>query len=176
MSSQEITALWEEYYPKVYGYFYRRIETKEDVEDLTSITMTAFINVITDAQKSSRLVSKHGYLWKIANNQLCNFIRDKVKKPLTVGLNDNLSSIEDSFEQIVSDRYRSKMEDLHKCFQEKLKGDDYRLVCELIIEDKKSDQVAQMFNLTSSNVRQRCSRALKKLRESCQKIYDICYH
>ena len=35
-------SLWDEYYAKVYGYFYRRLDDKFLVEDLTAETLNDF--------------------------------------------------------------------------------------------------------------------------------------
>jgi DNA-directed RNA polymerase specialized sigma24 family protein len=35
MQDSDVEKQWSEYYPKVYGYFFRRLNSREDVEDLT---------------------------------------------------------------------------------------------------------------------------------------------
>jgi hypothetical protein len=35
LSQTKLFNTWEEYYPKVYGYFLRRVNNHTDVEDLT---------------------------------------------------------------------------------------------------------------------------------------------
>ena len=43
ITESSLFALWDELYPKVYAYFLRRVDNRLDVEDLTSITLTSFL-------------------------------------------------------------------------------------------------------------------------------------
>jgi DNA-directed RNA polymerase specialized sigma24 family protein len=78
MSNFNINAEWEIYYPKVYGYFFRRLNNRLDVEDLTSLVLSQFFQTLLDQEKASRILNQNAYLWKIARNQLATFIDTKV--------------------------------------------------------------------------------------------------
>jgi RNA polymerase sigma factor (sigma-70 family) len=84
-----IDQLWSEYYPKVYGYFFRRVNNRVDVEDLTSIVLTEFFNNTLDNPK---ILNPHGYLWSIAYFRLIDHIRTKSKTPRMIEIDDSFVS------------------------------------------------------------------------------------
>jgi RNA polymerase sigma factor (sigma-70 family) len=163
---------WDYYYPKIYGYFYRRLNNRIDVEDLTSVTLTQFFQVMLDEEKSRKIEDPLAYAWKIAHNQLVYFIKTKSTQKVTVGLVDELFSIDDDFERLESENFRLRKEQLMGCVQKTLTGQDYQIVIMSVIEDRKSAEVGDALELSSDTVRQRLVRALKKLREHCRQIWD----
>jgi len=171
LEQNDLFNIWEEYYPKVYGYFLRRVENRMDVEDLTSITLTGFLQKIQQDEKS--IENKHAFLWRIAHNQLCLFIKSKSKNPIAINIeSENLPDVEDSgAENQRSKSFQDRLDSLQKCIQKTISGEDYIIVCEIILADKKSPEVAQKLNLQPATVRQRFSRGLKKIREKCKAIW-----
>jgi RNA polymerase sigma factor (sigma-70 family) len=167
---------WDEYYPKVYGYFYRRLTNREDVEDLTSVTMMAFLDTINNPSKSEIITNKHAYLWKIAYNQLNTFLKQGYKLPIQVGLNDNIDTLDKQIDSCYSNRYQDKIADLKQCFQSTLSSEDFELVQLSIIDNLSSQEVANISGFSAANVRQKLSRNLKKLKKACQELYSICFH
>jgi RNA polymerase sigma factor (sigma-70 family) len=176
MTEQQINAIWEEYYPKVFGYFFRRVNNQADVEDLTSITLSGFMLVLVDDNKRQNIKNIHGFLWKIANNQLATFIRNKSKVLITVGLNDNLDSLDENIEDDLSDHYKAKIQDIDKCLQDTIKAEDYQIIRASIIDEMPSKEIAIMFNQTADNIRQRISRGIKKLKATCINLWQLCNH
>lgn len=167
----ELTAIWDEFYPMVYGYFFRRITNKVDVEDLTAITMNQFVMSIANPETSVRIVNYKAYLWKIAHNQLVNFIRRKSKSLITVGYNDDLTGINSELEDSRSSHYLAWQTDIHECFKSAIKDTDYNLVTDAIIEDIPAQELAIKYNLSYDNIRQKLSRNLKKLKATCLDIW-----
>ena len=86
MNNQTLQQKWDVYYPKVYGYFFRRVNNKTDVEDLTSMVLHKFFEVLINPEKSATLNNKNGYLWKIAHNHLVDFIKNKQKRPIVISI------------------------------------------------------------------------------------------
>jgi DNA-directed RNA polymerase specialized sigma24 family protein len=87
MSLTLADSLWETYYPRVFAYFYKRLNIREDVEDLTSLTMTSFMDGMLD--ESKQIAKPDAYLWRIAHNQLALFLRDKYKQKVVVAYDEN---------------------------------------------------------------------------------------
>ncbi len=169
MLSHQLEKMWEEYYPKVFGYFYRRVNTREDVEDLTSIVMQKFLDVMSE--RGEEIKSPNGYLWKMANNQLNYFINTKSKLPISVSTSEEYDSIDTSLDNYRSQNYKQKVESLMDCIKKVLKGVDFEIIKESLVEDKKSYEVAGELGLTADNVRQRLSRGLAKVRKKCGDLW-----
>lgn len=176
INESNLTNQWEEYYPKVYGYYFRRLTNREDVEDLTSVTMMAFLDTMSNPSKCQNITKPNAYLWKIAYNQLNIYLKQGYKTPIQVGLNDDIDSIDPRMDASYSNRFQDKITDLIECFQASLTGQDYELVQLLIVDNKSSQEVASITGLTPANVRQKLCRNLKKLKSACQELYSICYH
>jgi RNA polymerase sigma-70 factor (ECF subfamily) len=162
---------WDEYYPKVYGYFFRRLEQREDVEDLTSMVMTQFMLVLLDQEKCNRIENKLSYLWKIAHNHLVDFIATKKKRVIMVALDEDVSALDESLEKLYSRHVQERQQAVLKCVEHSLSSQDLELVQLSIMEDKQSAEVGKVLQLTAGNVRIRLYRALEKLRDKCREIW-----
>jgi len=171
MSNLNINAEWEIYYPKVYGYFFRRLNNRLDVEDLTSLVLFQFFQTLADPQKSSRILNQNAYLWKIARNQLATFINNKSKQMIIVGLDESVDSLDSNLETQTSSEYKIRIEKLLECVKKTLKGLDFSIVNYSLIEDRKSPEVANLLNITAENVRKRLSRSVSKLKAQCRAVW-----
>jgi RNA polymerase sigma-70 factor (ECF subfamily) len=171
MNQAEITHYWDEYYPKVYGYFFRRVNNQADVEELTSLTMHGFLDGIINPEKN--ISNPQAFLWKIAHNQLVTFIRFKAKHQIPISIeNEEEFAVDNQIESSRSDHYQSKVNDLMKCLKNQLDGQDQEIVELSIFDDRKSAEVGQMINLSPANVRKRLSRALQKVRTKCLELWQ----
>ncbi|MEM1312261.1 MAG: sigma-70 family RNA polymerase sigma factor [Patescibacteria group bacterium] len=176
MSDDVLRRTWKEYYPKVYGYFFRRITNKTDVEDLTSIVMTKFLNLFQDENKLNKIKNRHAYLWKIAHNQLVYFIKTQQKKAIEIGFGDDYFEIDNQIEHAYSTRYQHKIQCLLECIDQSLKDQDAQIVKMAFIEEKSSKSIGHIFELKPENVRQKISRSIKKLKLACRDIWQECKH
>lgn len=126
-SRATIDTHWAEYYPKVYGYFFRRVENKTDVEDLTSIVLTEFFNHVLD---NPQVRNPHAYLWKVAYHHLVNFVRRKGKRPTTIPLEPKHTSTEDPRRletELEAKTLSRKFERILQDAKTELKPQDYEL-------------------------------------------------
>jgi RNA polymerase sigma factor (sigma-70 family) len=171
LSQTKLFNTWEEYYPKVYGYFLRRVNNQTDVEDLTSVTLTAFLEKL---RSEMEIKNKNGFLWKIAHNQLCVFIKNKSKNPISVSVDEGsfAENFDMEVEETKSDYLEKRLEGLHKCIQNVLTGESYQIVFEIILKDKKSQEVASLLNLKADTVRQKLKRSLNKIRSKCKAVWQ----
>ena len=175
MSYYTIENQWKQYFPKVYGYFFRRIDAKIDVEDLTSLVMESFINALNNPDKI--LSNPNGYLWRVAHNHLVDYIKHKSKQPKTFSLDENFDIvIDESLENHRSDHFQSKVTDVMQCVETNLKGLEYKIVQQVVMYDQKSVDVAKDLNLKPENVRQIVSRSLKKLKAKCLDLWNTHLH
>ena len=146
------------WYNLVYAYFYRRVNTKEDADDLTSVVLSDFFMYKKEIEKPI------GLIWAIAKNKLKIFIYQKTKTPVS---NENIEELE----KIYSDSYYSRAESLINCAKKQLKNLDFDIVELSVLCDFDSKTVSEQVNLRPDNVRQKLSRSLKKLREKCRQIW-----
>jgi RNA polymerase sigma-70 factor, ECF subfamily len=154
-------SLWDEYYAKVYGYFYRRLDDKFLVEDLTAETLNDFF--------LSSKNSTQQYLWGIARNKLYGFLRQKYKEKL-LNLEDGDDLLLD-FGKNYSSHYLEKIELLKECVNEQLNQTDQEIVNLSIQEDFNSKDIASKLGINHGNVRIRLFRAIKKLKSKCKQIW-----
>jgi len=175
MSYYTIENQWNQYFPKVYGYFFRRVDTKADVEDLTSLVMESFINALNNPNQE--LSNPNGYLWRVAHNHLVDYIKHKSKLPKTFSLDENLdNTIDESLENHRSSHFQAKVADLMQCVELNLKGLEFKIVQQVVMFDQKSVDVAKDLNLKPENVRQIVSRSLKKLKANCLNLWNLHAH
>jgi RNA polymerase sigma factor (sigma-70 family) len=159
---------WMYWYPRVYAYFYRRVNSKFEVEELTANTMnTSFM--------AKDVLNFQAYLWRVAHNYLVKYINTKTTSPMIVSLHDNTGS-EDGFDEEVENQQASHFEDklknLKLCIQNHIqKPEDQKLIELCIYEEKNSTEVANILNIKSDNVRQKLSRLLRKLKQNCLELW-----
>jgi RNA polymerase sigma factor (sigma-70 family) len=158
--------LWNEYYSKVYGYFFKRVFVKEDVEEITTTTMNAFFQSLYDNTKSPSITNHHGYLWQIAKNQLYSYIKTK-----SSNVNLNIEDF-DNFEAKPTQLFEDRMASLKQCLKINCSDEEYEMIMMLVIDNIASKEVALQFNLSPENVRQRLSRTIKRLKSQCTQLYN----
>lgn len=162
----EMLKIWEKYYPRVYGYFFRRIDNQQDIEDLTSLCLTILL------EQSQQKVIKNIdlYLWKIVFNQLQEYFRSKSKIPVSLEIIENIS--------------QKELEIWEKKQQENQKNDQHQKLIELIINTAKKFLkpqeldlffsyyqesnvfLEQKYNLKPATLRQRIKRIKTKLKKN----------
>lgn len=164
MSKEISKETWDEYYAKVYGYFYRRIDNKSCVEDLTSQTLNDFFLSKTEIH------NQHAFLWTIAKRQLIKFIQQKDKNFANFAIED-LENYENTSTNPYNSNYLYKLEKLKDCVKNELNDLDKEIVEMSITEEFDSQTIAQKLEISSVNVRVRLFRAIKKLKQKCKEIW-----
>ena len=154
---------WNHWYNRVYGFFYRRVDSPSDVDDLTAMTLNDFF-------LKENVNNPQGLIWVIARNKLTDFIRSKPKHRVSDidNVPQHLLVNTDNYTQY----YQDRLERLKHCVQSNLKEQDYKIVELCAMYDFSSEKVAAELSLSSANVRQKLSRSLKKVREICAKIWQ----
>jgi len=164
---------WKEWYPKVYGYFYKRVGNKSDVEDLTAETMnTVFM--------AENVLNFRAYMWRVAHNYLIKYIDSKAKKPIIVSFDEEIdtdstvhNSIDLELDNQRSQVYTQKKEELLRCIKKQLKKEDKDIISLSIIQEKNSTEISKIINISATNVRKKLSRAIKKVKEMCKDLWFV---
>lgn len=166
---EELEEKWNYWYPRVYGYFYKRVDYRAEVEDLTANTMnTAFT--------AKNVLNFQAYIWRVAHNYLVKYINTKNTAPTPISLNEDWVSgeLHEDSEVIISDHYTQKISQLMECVKNNIKdADEQKLIQLSVIEEKNSTQIAQILDLKADNVRQKLSRLLKRLRKKCIELWPM---
>ena len=165
--SADVETNWNYWYPRVYGYFYKRVDDKIEVEDLTANTMnTVFI--------AKNIQNIPAYMWRVAHNYLVKYIDTKTTTPTPISFDENwaIAEYRENVEIIVSEKYTTKLTQLMECVKNNINNElDQKLIQLSIIEEQNSTQIAQILDLKPDNVRQKLSRLLKKLRQKCIELW-----
>jgi RNA polymerase sigma factor (sigma-70 family) len=160
---------WEYWYPRVYGYFYKRVNNKTDVEDLTSNTLSTVFT-------ANNVLNFQAYTWKVAHNYLVRFIDLKTKTPTPIPLDENLnwspSQCDLESENAYCENYTAKLSNLRLCIESQLSEEsDKQLIDLSIYQEKNSTEIGQIMNLKPDTVRQKLSRTIKKLKKNCSSLW-----
>ena len=161
---------WEYWYPRVYGYFYKRISSKIEVEDLTA-------NTLTTVFLAKDVINIQGYMWKVAHNYLVRYIDTKSKSPIVVGWDENQSWIPDenslqTEDETISSVYSTKMANLRICTENQLANDEEKSLIQLsVYEEKNSTEIGNYLNLKPGTVRQKLARLLLKIKTHCTALW-----
>jgi len=133
MSNKNLEEDWQYWFPRVYGYFYKRVNSEYQVEELTSQTMaTAFT--------ANNVRNFKAYIWKVAHNYLVRYIQSKNTEPIIVGWDESLDlknsteinfSIEEEAEKQVSANYISKLDHLRLCISSQIKDETEKQLIQL---------------------------------------------
>lgn len=168
MQDGDIQKQWNDYYPKVYGYFFRRLNNREDVEDLTSVCLSTFFTKFLDSP--DQIKNPTAYLWKIVYNQLNLFLRNKMKNPIPIGIDDDFEAPQSDDE--FSQSFLEKTKEVWEIAKVNCSDQELLILEAIFLDNKKSSQVAAEMNLKADTVRQRLKRTLDKLRRYCKPIWN----
>jgi len=148
---------YDAWYAKIYGYFYRRVNTVTQARDLTNDTLADFFLY------SKQMENPKALIFQMAKNRLSNFIRSKTRHPGPIDI--------DNFEFSYSDHYKKRGEYLIQCAKKNLDERQFAVVEMCILCDFTSKKVSEELQVSSVNVRQILSRSLKKIKEKCKQIW-----
>ena len=151
---------FEEYYPKLYGYFFRRVNSREDVEDLTSIVLTKLFK----AMENKQIKSPKTYLWMIAHNQLVDFYRSSKTQDIRIGVEEGWE-VDASIDNSRSNNYQRFCEEVVENVKKHSTEEDYKLVQMYYLEGMSSEDVAAELGMSPANVRKKASRIITKLKK-----------
>ncbi|HUT21861.1 MAG TPA: sigma-70 family RNA polymerase sigma factor [Candidatus Bipolaricaulota bacterium] len=157
--------LYGYYFPKIYGYIFKRVGNRETAEDLVSeIFMKVFCNL---ERYSARGFGFSTWLYRVATNHLTDFYRkaanrkivdiDQVAEPA-----DKMQGIED---KIQVDQDRGKIQSIIA----KLKPNYQKVLNLKYFAELSTFEIADIFKITENNARVLLHRAHKSFKNLYEK-------
>ncbi len=170
-NSQQLQEQWDYWYPRVYGYFYKRITDQTTVEDLTA-------NVLSVILLAKNIQNMNGYVWRVAHNQLVRYIDTKSKSPNILSWNDELNWIPDKQnwdkESATSSVFVTKMANMKLCIDNQLESElDQNLIELSIYQEKNSTQIEALTGIKSNTIRKKLSRLLQRIKAECRDLWQL---
>jgi RNA polymerase sigma factor (sigma-70 family) len=162
LTETQIDLLWNEYYTRVFAYFYKRVNSYEDTEELASTSMTLFLSKAEKEEISAD--AQYGYLWKIVRTQLANHLRTKLSKPIPISLENDEDFEMSDMESKTSTQYESLIQSVFQQAENILKPDEFLLLKLSYQDGKNSIQIADQLSSNPVTIRKCLSRIIKKLK------------
>lgn len=152
--------LYDYYLPKIYQYIYRRIGNKEDTEDITSLT---FEKALSNLKKFHwRGISFGAWLYRIANNNINDFYRQKYKfKEVALEkVSMKLASPNKEIEEIENTiNFNYLREALNK-----MPSEGQEIISLKFFEEMKNEEIAEIMGCNKNNLAVKIYRYLKQLK------------
>jgi RNA polymerase sigma factor (sigma-70 family) len=170
---------WDTWYSSIYGYFLRRVNLKQDAEDLVASTLAALLTNPAITTNSLKIEHTHAYIWKVAHNHLVKYIKTKTTTPTLVSVEDIENSViwqpptnELEYAITFDSQYQQRMKDLLNCTNNYLEDPvDKSLILLSLIEDKNSTEISQITGLKSDTIRQKLRRLVNRIRINCRQLW-----
>ena len=145
--------------PRVFAMLVARTRDREAARDLLQDVLIAVLRSLRDGalRDSDRLVS---FVHGTARNLVNNYFRDKVREPKTEELSGDYASIVNREAVQAGERERI----VHQALAT-VDETDRRIVLMTMVDGRKPGDIAERLGLSSEVVRQRKSRAIKKISE-----------
>ncbi len=159
--------VYDFYFPKIYGYIYKRTGNKEVCEDLVS---EIFLKVFTNLHKYKfKGYSFSAWLYRIATNHLTDYYRKESKaKNISLDKEDSKIQVADQkydIKEIVDNNYNKEF---ISYLISKLSV-KYQIVINLrYFAQKDYDEIAKIMKISTNNARVLSLRAINKF----AKIYE----
>ena len=157
---QEFEQIYCEYYLRLVKYVRKKISSIQDAEDIVQDTFAALYRNFDRYDPEKASVSTWVYV--AVNNRLKNYYRDR---KISVSLDDEDNPIDIADEDLIEQAM--EFEEMRRMLLgavEQLSGDEQKIVKDTYFTKKTSAQIGEEMNLSAVNVRVKCSRALKKLK------------
>ena len=145
--------------PRVFAMLVARTRDREVARDLLQDILIAVLRSVRDGavRDPERLIP---FVHGTARNVVNNYFRDKVREPKTEELNDIYADIVNQDAQEATERERLVRQALATVDEI-----DRRIVLMTMVDGRKPGDIAERLGLSSEVVRQRKSRAIKKISE-----------
>ena len=156
--------LYERYFPKIFGYIFKRVGDKQNTEDIVSTTFMKAFSALP--RYENKEVPFGAWLFTIATNNLTDFYRTQArKKEVAIDYVQDKADEQINIEQSIDNSFdnkklRSIIECLPSPYQEVI---NLRFFAEL-----SNIEISRVLNLSPAHVGVLIYRALKK----CNKLYE----
>lgn len=166
-SSKDFAPLYAKYHKQIFAYVYSKVHDKNNSEDIVS---TIFEKALKNIQKFKWQGIPFGaWLYRIARNCINDFLRDSSKKKTDLYSHERLEQEESKEESSLETLIKNESEEaLLKAIAE-LKEEDQMLVYYRYFEDLSNKKIAQIMEMTETNVSTRLHRLRDRLRKIAAK-------
>jgi len=162
------SALYDDYFPLVLGYFKRRVKGHQLAEDLSSEVFEKVFRAIDDFKWQG--VSLSAWIFRIARNLLTDYYRKKSKVADIVSLTELEDIVKDPEMSVVGDAIADEeSKALYDALREFREEDQY-LIYYKFFEELSNKEISQLTGLAESNVGTRLYRIRNKLRNILKHI------
>lgn len=165
LDSRAFKPIYEEYFPQISGFIYKRVEDKETAFDLTQKT---FLKALEQLHKyEHRGLPISSWLFRIAVNEINQHYR-KAKRFRTVNLES--SEVSQLFSDIDDSIYDKDQIEMLKVSLTYLSSSDFLMLEMRYFEERPFKEIAEILEITETNAKVRTYRALDKLKKVVQKM------
>ncbi|HBU07197.1 MAG TPA: hypothetical protein DEB09_03890 [Candidatus Magasanikbacteria bacterium] len=159
--------LYNQYFPKIYGFVAKRIGQRETAEDIVSVVFTeAFVHLDGYEYKNC---SFGAWLYKIATNKLIDHYRKEGKrKSVSIDGEFEIEVIDESADQIVdTDRILSAK--TVKVALSEVPAKYQKILSLKFFSELSNNEIAEVLGVSSNNVGVLLYRSLKKFKTHYEK-------
>lgn len=167
MKDQWITHLMQEHSENLLRFLMSHTNNREDAEDLMQDVFTSCYKA--QERFDSTKCSEVAWLFIIAKNKLKNYYRDKKNTVSLDAIDIEQKDTKDYMEQAVHVMHCREV--AAKAIK-KLDERSQKIILLRFFEEKSHDEIAEIMNLTTGNVRVIQSRALKQMEEYINKYHS----
>ena len=167
MKDQWITHLMQEHSENLLRFLLSHTNNREDAEDLMQDVFTSCYKA--QERFDSTKCSEVAWLFIIAKNKLKNYYRDKKNTVSLDAIDIEQKDTKDYMEQAVHVMHCREV--AAKAIK-KLDERSQKIILLRFFEEKSHDEIAEIMNLTTGNVRVIQSRALKQMEEYINKYHS----
>jgi len=158
--------LYDENYPKIFGYILKRVANLEIAQDITSET---FLKALKNLwQFRWRNISFSSWLYRIASNEIANFFRKNKNKVASLEKVLEPISTHNPLTEIIKAQEKLKEHKDFLALQEKILQLPLKyqeVICLRFFEKKKIREIAEILGKKEGTIKSLLHRGLEKLRE-----------
>lgn len=153
------------YQSKIFNIVYRIVENREDAEDLTQEIFVRIYKSIGKFREESELST---WIYRIAYNTTLSEFRKK--RLVFTSIDDVQPLSEDSTDVVFEDREGEKQIELLEQALSKLSPEEVFLITLFYMEEKAISEIADVSDLTVSNVKVKLHRIRRKLAAGMEEL------
>jgi RNA polymerase sigma-70 factor (ECF subfamily) len=160
-SQDDFEEVYSQFYDRVMNFVSRRVTGKETAEDLTGDIFEKIYKSIDDFQWQGITIS--AWIFRIARNRVIDFYRKHSKRKNNSSIDDYSNTLESSLKasetMMIEDEEHRYLYDAIREFDE----DDQYLIYYKFFEEFSNKKIAEIMELTETNVGTKLYRIRKKL-------------
>jgi len=156
LTNEELSKLYEEYFPRVYNYVYYRVLNRDLAEELVS---DIFLRVVRSYHTYDPKKAKFStWVFRIAHNCLINYYRSRREITDIDQVSEGVMSTEDSYQEGETDDERVQR------LLTYLNDEERELIYLKFYSEKSNVQIGELLGMNASTVSTKVSRAVSKMR------------